>query len=131
MVRNGDFRFGIKVAGFSSDGDIRLLNSMLHSTKFNTSQDTGICYIQDSVHNGLKFRNRLLNSLAVLPMGNSLVSISHLKLLIYGVPENDHGLVMKDVCPDDRQNFAALEKIMQPNVLDALSKNVNDSEGTI
>lgn len=38
---------------------------------------------------------------------------------------------MKDICPDDRQNYGSLEKIMKPAVLEALSKYIVGSQGTI
>lgn len=104
---------------------------MLHNTKLDISNLPATCYIQDSVHLGLKFRNRILNPSIVLPIGNSLVSNTHLKLLINGISKDEHGLVMKDICPDDRQNYKALEKIMKPNVLNALSKYAPGSEGTV
>lgn len=66
-----------------------------------------------------------------MPMGSSLVSIAHLKLLISSVPKEIHGLVMSDICPDDRQNYGSLQKIMQHKVLDALIEHIVGSDGTV
>lgn len=90
-----------------------------------------ISYVQDTIHIGTKLRNLLLKSSAILPMGNKQVSVSHLKILINTVPKDVHGLVLKDICPDDRQNFGSLLKVMEPRVLDALSKFVPDCEATV
>lgn len=93
--------------------------------------DTTICFLQDIVHIGTKLRNRLLSAFAVLLIGNKIASISHLKMLINLVSKDVHGLVYSDICPDDRQNFESLQKIMQPNVRAALEKYIFGSEGTV
>lgn len=133
-------RYGIKVAGFSADGDVRLLNSMLFNSKLNSSSshnhtfigiNSTICFLQDIVHIATKLRNRLLHLLTVLVVGNKVASVSHLKLLINLVSKDQHGLVYSDICPDDRQNFDSIKRIMLPNVRAALGKYVIDSEGTV
>lgn len=130
-------RHGIKVAGISSDGDWRFLNTMLQHTDLNaissdtTSLTESICYLQDIVHIITKLRNRLLKASIVLPFGCKLVSVAHLKILINEVPKADHGLVYSDICPDDRQNFKSFEKVMEKRVTDALKTYVIGSEGTI
>lgn len=133
-------RNGIEVIGFSADGDTRLLRSMRQCSKFNsymeqnqwfdTSHST-ICFLQDIVHIGTKLRNRLLNSSIVLHIGSKIASVAYLKMLLNLVPKDVHGLVYSDICPDDRQNYASLEKIMHPRVRQALRTNVIGSEGTI
>lgn len=87
--------------------------------------------MQDIVHITAKLRNRLLNSLIVLLIGNKIASISHLKMLINLLPKDTHGLVYSDICPDDRQNYESVKKIMHPNVRTALAQHVIDSEATI
>lgn len=130
------------MAGFSSDGDTRLLSCMLHCTKFNAIDshkkatviepiEKTFCCIQDTIHIGTKLRNRLLVPSIHLPPGFRLISVTHLKVLINNVSKDFHGLVMKDICPDDRQNYGLLEKIMLPRVRDALKTYVAGSEGTI
>lgn len=64
-------------------------------------------------------------------MGSKLVSISHVKTLLKNVPKSVHFLVQSDISPLDRQNYASLEKIMTHRVIEALEKNVIDSEATV
>lgn len=137
------FRSGITVLGFSTDGDVRPLNCMKCKTEsitqtiadekslFLSTPEKKTCYAQDHIHNGTKARNRILKPGIVLPMGKKIVSVSHLRVLINRVPKEIHGLVLGDICPDDRQNFGSLEKIAQPRVLKALAESVIDSEATI
>lgn len=87
--------------------------------------------MQDVVHIGTKLRNRLLKPSIVLLFGKKIASISHLKILLNTVSKDVHGLVYSDICPDDRQNYGSLQKIMQPKVRQALFDHVIGSEGTI
>lgn len=127
-------RYGIEVDGFSGDGDARLLKSMLHFFYKNNSllnPEIIVCFLQDIVHIATKLRNRLLNLLIALVIGFKVASVSHLKMLINSVPKGVHGLVYSDICPEDRQNFHSLQKIMDPKVGRALAENITDSEATI
>lgn len=118
--------------GFSGDGDIRLLNCMWHcQNNSSLNFETTVCYLQDIVHIATKFRNRLLNLLIALVIGFKVASVSHLKMILHSVPKDVHGLVYSDICPDDRQNFESLKKIMEPKVRRALAENIIDSEATI
>lgn len=67
---------------------------------------------------------------AALPMGKKLASVSHLKSLINIAPKSEHGLVLTDVSPVDKQNFKSLEKCMSLRTRNALSKYIPDSEAT-
>lgn len=134
------FRFGIKVAGISGDGASYMMKAMVYNSGFNSSANLNhsfndvyeiICFLQDIIHIATKLRNRLLSIIGYILFGNKIVSVSHLKMLIDLVAKSVHGLVYSDICPDDRQNFASLQKIMDPNVRAALAKHVIDSEGTI
>lgn len=87
--------------------------------------------IQDILHKIAKQRNRMLKSGIILPMGRKIVSVSHLKILINNYSKDRHGLVMGDVCPDDRQNIRSVQKIMDVKVLKALKDFVMDSEATV
>lgn len=86
--------------------------------------------MQDSIHNGTKLRNKVLQPSAILPMGSRQVSISHLKMLIAKLPKSHHGIVLNDICPDDRQNFESLRKVMRPDVTQCLQDNIAGSEAT-
>lgn len=135
-------RLGICVIGISSDGDPRLVSTMKTLTSFNlkilisaaTPKLYGlydIYYFQDTIHIGTKLRNRLLNMSIVLYMGSKIVSTVHIKNLLKTVAKEVHGLVLSDICPDDRQNFDSLEKLMDDRVLNAMKAQVADSEGTV
>lgn len=126
----------IEVVGFSSDGDYRLLAAMKSQMNLNIQSlfdESGqiASFIQDIIHEVLKLRNRLLKISMHLPMGNKQVSVSHLKILINNTSKDVHGLVLKDICPDDKQNFKSLKKVMDPRVLQALISKVPDSQGTV
>lgn len=138
-------RNGISVTGISGDGDSRLLNCMLYNSPIETIEThlsnkelwlsfdvlPNMCFIQDTIHSGLKLKNRVLKPGIILPFGDKLVSVAHLKMLINDVPKDEHSLVLKDIGTDDKQNFRALQKLMNPNVSSALAKHVINSEATI
>lgn len=90
----------------------------------------GTVYMQDTIHIGTKLRNRLLKE-AILPIGNYLVSIGHIKILLKSVSKEIHGLTYSDICPTDRQNYKSLEKTLEERVLNALKKHTPNSEATI
>lgn len=92
---------------------------------------TNTTYIQDTIHIGTKLRNKLLQPSSLIPMGTKQVSISYLKNLIKNVPKDEHGLVLKDICPDDRQNYDSLRKTSESRVLRSLQNFVPESEGTV
>lgn len=104
---------------------------MDHFEQTNDPLRSSLAFLQDVVHSALKFRNRLLTPGIILPMGNNVASVAHLKMLIHKIGKGDHGLVMKDVCADDRQNYDALKKIMKPEVSEALAKHIIDSNATV
>lgn len=143
-------RFGIHVAGISSDADSRLLASMKHHMHeilrcdpvdfLRNSTDPLIIrgididlvsFLQDIIHILTKGRNKMLMPSVNLPMGIDQVSVSHLKVLISTVSKEVHGLVRSDISPDDRQNFRSLEKCFNDRVLNSLKAHVPGSKCTI
>lgn len=132
-----------KYLGFSADGDIRLLRCMRYKTPsisqsstdedllFKTITQNSTFCIQDIIHLIAKMRNRLLKAGILLPMGSKIVSVSHMKILVNKYSKDKHGLVIGDICPDDRQNYRSVQKIIDPKVLKALSDLIIDSEATI
>lgn len=114
---------------------------MIYNSKFNSQSnsknhtfdnvDETIVFLQDIVHIGTKLRNRLLSSSTVLLIGEKIASVSHLKMLMNVASKDKHGLVYSDICPDDRQNYGSLQKIMEPKVRTALEEFVVGSEGSI
>lgn len=98
---------------------------------FYNSSLTEAAYVQDQIHITNKMRNKLLQPSMLMPMGNRQVSLTHLKLLIANFPKSHHGLVRNDICPDDRQNFSSISKVMKPEVLQYLQDNVPEIEATV
>lgn len=122
------FRNGIREVGISSDGDHRLLASMLYQI----NQGVHYKFVQDMTHVATKLRNRGLKTSIVLPLGNKQISFAHLKILVNStVPKSIHGLTISDIDPKDRQNYRSFEKITSERVRNALSEYVMDSEGTV
>lgn len=95
------------------------------------SQQPKSMVIQDTTHIGTKLRNRLLKPAVNLAMGDSRVSINHLKALVKNIQKSVHGLSNLDVIPVDRMNFGSFEKIVHERVIDALKQHVSNSEATI
>lgn len=87
--------------------------------------------IQDSTHVATKLRNRLLKEQKVMVMGVSKVSVNHLKALVRNVQKSIHGLTYQDVYPVDKMNYGSFAKIIDPRVIEALKKYVNNCEATI
>lgn len=133
----------IEVIGIASDGDSRLLSSMkcrisfledvneeLLAARLADCPEDMLLYVQDTIHIGTKLRNRLLKLSGLLPMGDQLVSITHIKTLLTMVSKEIHGLVRSDILPQDRQNYASLEKLMEDRVLNTLKEHVIGSDAT-
>jgi len=119
--------FGIKILGYSSDGDTRLLKAMQINTY---QQQSTQFYIQDTVHIGTKLRTRLLKPNIVLPIGNFTISVTHLKILLEKFSKDKHLLTLSDLVPEDKMNFRSAEKICATIVQEML-KHVPQSQGTI
>ena len=69
-----------------------------------------------------KLRNRLLSPKAVLLMGGQCAAVDYLIQLIDNYSKIDHGLVVTDICPKDKQNFLSCEKMSSGSVLDCLKQ---------
>lgn len=110
-----------------------VLQCLLHKGDViqNVSNVQGLSCSQDSVHIATKMRNRMLKPSILLPMGSVQISVSYLKILIATVPKDFHGLVLSDICPEDRQNYSSFEKMSNQRVIGCLKKYVPDSEATI
>lgn len=121
-------RFGIAIAGWSADGDPKMLTAMIYQT---VHRPSSFKCIQDMTHVATKLRNRLLCSAVTLAMGTKTVLIGHLNHLIKHVNKSVHGLTSHDVNPVDRQNFKSFEKLVDKRVIEALDQRVANSEATI
>lgn len=142
---------GISVFGVSSDGDPRLLKAMrlecrlgiednvsvvssgtqIHLPYFHTPLEPEIICIQDPIHIGAKLLLRVLKHSMVLPMGNFLISSTHLKILMTSMSKDKHCLNSKDLSLKDKMNYKSVEKISDPKVTDLLQKHVPGSDATI
>lgn len=124
--------------GISCDGDERLLNAMKSRIKLDLTPTSdlsqylnlGPINVQDSIHIATKLRNRLLNTSISLQMGNMMVTATHIEMLL-SLPKQIHGLVLNDIRPDDRQNYSSFLKIIFPRVIEAMKKQVPDSNATV
>jgi hypothetical protein len=134
---------GIKILGFSSDGDTMLLKAMRISSKlFSTSTDhcqwpwfhlpfhSGDNCIQDTVHIGTKLKTRK-NSKISIKIGKYVATSLHLQTLIQTVTKDQHLLTMGDIQSEDKMNFSAVEKITALSVSQLLNDHVEDSKGTV
>lgn len=88
-------------------------------------------FVQDTIHIATKFRNRLLKPSILLPFGNKLISVSHLKILINIVSKDKHLLSLSDIECKDKMNFESANKISQAHVRKLLLNHIPDSEGTV
>ena len=144
---------GIRIIGFSTDGDPKYLRAMklvlgffasLPNMKISERSDAFevslssewnwfflrrrqliLCF-QDPIHICTKLRNRLLSDTAELIIGNQRISLKILSDMIGSVNKLKHGLVKSNIYPRDKQNFASCEKISRDNVISTL-ENITDS----
>ena len=132
---------GITVASFGGDGDSRIMKAMRVSVSLSTSSDdpmlqelsapvpllkvstewnkwfciqpTKVSYVQDVVHIAVKLKSRLLNPSVRLKMGpNFEAGAYHLQQLYVKFGKEQHFLREKDLNQKDRQNFDAVQHII-------------------
>ena len=132
---------GITVASFGGDGDSRIMKAMRVSVSLLRSSDdpmlqelsapvpllrvstewnkwfsirpTAISYVQDVVHIAVKLKSRLLNPSIKLKMGPNFEACAyHLQQLCVKVGKEQHFLRVKDLNHKDRQNFDAVQHII-------------------
>jgi len=141
-------KFGIIIAGFSSDGDTRLLKAMrlnnclpiTSNQIFSWSKEwpwfqidmnkVEECYIQDTTHIITKMRTRLLKEGIILQMGNYLATPDHLHYLVETVSKDKHLLTSLDLKGEDKMNYSAGEKMCSLSVINNL-KEIANTDGTI
>lgn len=136
---------GIRILGFSSDGDWRLLKVMRLESQvlqascpeylnwhwFHCTFNSETIYIQDTVHILTKLKTRFTKPSVFLPFGNDVISSSHLLKLITDYSKDKHLLVENDLNSDDKMNFNAVLKISSECVLSLLADNIPESKGTV
>lgn len=136
-------KLNISILGVSSDGDSKLLKAMKMETgiarnmlsPFDCSwimcNTSGLICIQDTTHIITKMRNWLLKCSVIHPIGENVITSSHLKYLIANVSKDKHCLTPSDIEPKDRQNFKSAEKISSLQVTTLLEEHVPDSKGIL
>lgn len=135
---------GIKINNIATDGDPRALMAMKVLSKIGLQDRTYLdcdyyscggffetTFTQDTVHIITKSRNRMLSCSRLFPIGNKIISSTHLKCLIEHVSKDRHLLTYTDIEPKDRQNFLSAEKICSERTIQCLSEYVPESEGTV
>lgn len=72
----------------------------------------------------------MLKPNVILPIGNFLISASHLQELIETYSKDKRLLRRSELIPEDKMNFRSAEKMCAPTVLELL-KHISESQGTI
>ena len=150
IIHNQCLVQGIRVIGFSTDGDARYLRAMRLYSRFfaelpnfsflkhNSDFDIKISkrwswfvmgeqqiflFMQDPIHIATKIRNRLLSKVAKMKMGCYSINIEHLIELVESKSKIEHNLTKSDVNVKDRQIFSSCLRISSEKVLNLLNKN--------
>lgn len=87
-------------------------------------------YVQDFVHIATKLLTRILKHGIILPIGDYIVSISHLKSMTEIFSQDKHLLTNIDLNPVDKINFRSAKKMCSHKVIEIL-KNIEGSKATI
>lgn len=132
----------IKIAAIASDSEPRynaamkdLIQLGVRSPYFpvwfnaSVSGDFNLIPIQDTIHIGTKFRNRMLSR--PLKFGKHQINIDHLKQLLKAVSKEQHKLTEETIQAKDRMNFKTVLKICNSEVIGLLEKHIPKSEGTV
>lgn len=151
---------GITVVSFGTDGDTRALKTMKSSCQlldsfdkdilklspssvlevegyskhwhswFKVRHHTNLAYVQDPVHVAVKLKTRITKPSIILPMGNYLAGIHHLKMVLQNFSKDQHGMRITDIDHKDKQNFEAVLRITSKSVLKLLQQ-IPDAKGTL
>lgn len=147
---------GVRIIGFSTDGDPRYLRAMrlcarffadlpnLNLSKYDDHININIpnswtwflmdprqifVFLQDPIHLATKIRNRLFSKAAAMKIGDYHIDIKHLIHLMETKSKLEHNLIKCDVSPKDRQNFSSCQRISSPTVLHLLEQ-MESAKGT-
>ena len=144
---------GIAVISFGADGDARELRGMkLSSALFSTPSDplsmhclfstkswkpwfavckpTSVSYVQDTVHIAVKMKCRLIKPSIILPLGNYVAGVHHLRMVQVKFGKDMHGLRQKDINHKDKQNYEAVLRMTSESVFILLNQ-IPDAKGTV
>ncbi|CAF4993608.1 unnamed protein product [Rotaria sp. Silwood1] len=147
-IYNKSLAQGVRVIGFSTDGDSRYLRAMRLCSRFFAElpnltlfknhdefsiniprqwswffmkEQQILLFMQDPIHVATKFRNRLLSQVASMKMGKYLIDKEHIVYLIESYSKIEHNLIKCDINIKDRQNFPSCRRISSVNVLNLLN----------
>ncbi|KAK3929383.1 hypothetical protein KUF71_018020, partial [Frankliniella fusca] len=124
-------RFGIAVIAFSADGDPKMLRGMRYASRpagrlpnnpdawsgfFDQDLDSEVCFVQDTVHIGTKFRTGFCHRGKSYIMGNYCASVVHLDQILENTTRLEHGLRSEDLDHTDKMNFDAVLRITDERV---------------
>ena len=151
MIYKEFLQRGIRILGYSTDGDPKYLRGMRLAANFFIKKETlnilddGLVFaakipsnwshwyflssnqlflfMQDGIHLATKIRNRLLSKTTDLLMGSYEITVEHLYDLIRSTNKIDHNLSISDLNVKDKQNFGSCQKISGDKVLDLLMQN--------
>lgn len=141
IIKSEAAKFGIKILGFSSDGDPRLLKAMKNDAGFPCEPNENEWYhlsdpysdssfIQDQTHILTKLRTRFLKPGIKLPMGKFEATVNHMNILIGQKSKDQHLLTKSDLTLEDKMNFDSARKMCSSKVQKLLAE-VDNSMATI
>ena len=97
---------------------------------FKVQHPTNLSYVQDPVHVAVKLKTRVTKPSVILPLGNYLVGIHHLRMVFQNFSKDQHGMRITDIDHKDKQNFEAVMHITSKSVLKLLQQ-IPDAKGTL
>ncbi len=86
--------------------------------------------MQDIVHVGVKLKCRLLKPSIVLPLGNFVAGVHHLRIIHTTFTKDQHGLRERDINDKDKQNYEAVLRMSSESMF-GLLQIIPDANGTI
>ena len=81
------------------------------------------------MHIAVKLKTRLLKPSIILPLGNYVAGVHHLRIVQHTFPKDQHGPREKDINYKDKQNYDAVVRMTSESVLNLLA-NIPDAKGT-
>ncbi|XP_044758739.1 uncharacterized protein LOC123316627 [Coccinella septempunctata] len=141
MLRSEADKFGIRILGFSSDGDPKLLKAMKMQAHFVESPSlfncfymdvdaNDFCLMQDAVHIITKLKTRFLKKDINLPMGDFAANSDHLNEIIEKFSKGIHFLTKSDLSSEDKMNYESAYKMCQEPVLNLVKNGILRSNAT-
>lgn len=137
---------GIEVAGFSADGDKRVMKAYrihmnlgtLDTNNYEKYQVEGfhakilpkqIC-IEDVPHLGNKLNNRLFKDSFFAPMGKFSATAGDIITMVAQTRKDRHNLNLTDLTDFDKMNFGSTMRVCDPKIWKLLRETVPHSLGT-